>query len=189
MLGWSPLYAVGSDFSRDDTEEYGRLTAARTSWDAGPRAIRLDAVGEAVTALLGDYARGIARPAGVGREVFPDAELRRLLRRAARADSISLLSDGAFAGMSGTLDKADGVEVKLDGDECYVRRTAFAERSLDGWRDSLAAWDPVGGAGETAFAWGAGLALVVSDGTVADWLGDCARACLSGRILAAQRAA
>jgi hypothetical protein len=189
MLGWAPLYAVGRDFSRADTDEYRRLTEARSAWDAGPRAICLDAVGEAVTALLGDYARGVARPAGVGREVFPDAELRRSLRRAARGDSLSLLSDGAFANMSGTLDTADGVEVKLEGEECYVRRTAFEERSFKAWSESLAAWDPVGGAGETAFAWGAGLALVVSEGTVADWLGDCARACLSGRILAARRAA
>jgi hypothetical protein len=187
MLGWAPLHAVGSDFSRSDTDEYRRLTEARAQWDAGPRSIRLDAVGEAVTALLGDYARGIARPAGAGREVFPDAELRRSLRRAARGDSFSLLSDGAFANMSGALDIADGVEVRHDGDECYVRRTAFVERSFEAWSDSLAAWDPGGGAGETAFAWGAGLALVVSGGTAADWLGDCARACLSGRILATRR--
>ena len=76
----------------------------------------------------------------------------------------------------------DTVEVKLQGDEAYVRRSQCSPSVFPEWSAALAAWKPDGGQGETAFAWGAGLAIVVSGGSLANWLERGAEALLAGMI-------
>ena len=189
IVNWTPLHAVSPGFDRDETEELQRLTKARRVWDEANTPERLDMIGECLVEIMRGYARGHAVPVGPSREIFGDREVRRNVRRAAAEDRFSLLSDSAFDGIDGDPGILDGVAVHLVGGECYLRRTDFVDRDLDAWTAAATAAGPGSGEGDTAFAWGAGLALVVSGGSVADWLRRCAEACLAGLIQEERRAA
>jgi len=189
LVAWTPLHAVRTGFDRQDDEDFVRLTAARRAWDEAGQSAQVDWVGEAVAALMGLYAHGTTQAAESPRRVFADHELRRSLRAAAIADRFSLLSDGAFAAIAAEVQTVDAVEVKLEDDEAYVRRSRCGAAVFAEWSAGLAEWKPDGGEGETAFAWGAGLAIVVSGGSLADWLRRCAEALLAGMIQRQRRAA
>jgi len=182
LVAWTPLHAVRAGFDRKGDDDFKRLAAARKAWDDADRSTRADWVGEAVAALVGVYAHGTTQDADTPRQIFADEGIRRNLRGAASADRFSLLSDGAFAAIGGEASTVDGVEVKLEDNEAYVRRSQCGPDVFPDWSASLAAWKPDGGEGETAFAWGAGMALVVSSGNLADWMRGCAEALLAGRI-------
>ena len=189
LVAWTPLHAVREGFDRQDDEDLVRLTAARSSWDDAEQSTQVAWVGEAVAALTAQYAHGTTLAAGSPRKIFADRGLRRRLREAATADRFSLLSDGAFAAIDGELHTVDGVQVKLEEAEAYVCRSQCDESTFSEWSAALAAWKPDGGEGETAFAWAAGVAVVVSGGSVADWLRPCAEALLAGTIQGSRSAA
>ncbi len=189
LVAWSPLHEVGAGFVREDDEDLKRLTAARHAWDEATLSQRLDWVGETLTALIREYVQGRPAPVGAPRKVFGDEEIRRRLREAAAADRFSLLSDGAFDALDSPGESVDGIDVVLVEGEGYVRRSDFAERSYEEWAGALAAWRSGGDAGDTAYAWESGTALVVSGESVADWLGGCVEACLAGLIQPRRQAA
>jgi hypothetical protein len=189
IVAWTPLHAVGPGFERDDDEDRVRLTAARRAWDEASVQEKVDRIGTTIVALMDQYAHGGGRPAGSSRQIFDDQDTRRALAAAAGADRFSLLSDGAFDAIGGDIHAVGGVDVKLDGEEAFVRRSQRDGEDFARWCADLAAWKPDGGEGETAFAWGAGLAMVVSGGSVAGWLRRCAEALLVGQIQAQREAA
>ncbi|NKB88861.1 MAG: hypothetical protein GKS06_11645 [Acidobacteria bacterium] len=189
IVAWTPLHAVGAGFDREDDEDRARLTAARRDWDEASIQDKVDRIGTTIGALMDQYAHGGGRPAGSSRQIFADQDTRRALATAANSDRFSLLSDGAFEAVGGDVHTVGGVDVKLDDKEAYVRRTQVDGEDFVAWNAELAAWRPDGGDGETAFAWGAGLAMVVSGGSVAGWLRRCAEALLVGQIQAQREAA
>ena len=189
LVAWTPLYAVATGFDCQDDEDFIRLTAARKAWDQAELSTQVDWVGEAVTALMGLYAQGTPQAAASSRKIFADHGLRRSLRDAASSERVSLLSDGAFAAIDAELHRVDAVEVKLLDDEAYVRRSQCGPSVFPEWSAALAAWKPHGGEGETAFAWGAGMAIVVSGGSLANWLQRASEALLAGMIREVRRAA
>jgi len=182
LIAWTPLHGVRAGFDRQDDEDYVRLTAARRAWDEAERSTQVDWVGEAVAALMELYAHGSPQAAESPRKIFADHALRRSLRDAAVGDRVSLLSDGAFAAIGGDEHSVDTVDVKLEDKEVYVRRSQCGPSAFPEWIAALEAWKPDGGEGETAFAWGAGVAIAVSGGSLADWLQRGAEALLAGMI-------
>ncbi len=190
FVAWTPLHAVRPGFDRDDDEDFVRLTEARKAWDEAELADRLDWLGEALTALMGQYMHGTTQPPGSPRKIFADHGLRRSLREAAIADRFSLLSDGAFAAIDAEVHTVDAVQVKLDDDdEGYVRRSQCSAEVFAEWSEGLSSWKPDGGEGETIFARHAGLGLAVAGGSVAAWLRRCAEALLAGEIQEQRQAA
>jgi hypothetical protein len=189
LVAWTPLHAVGCGFACTDDDDFERLTRARSAWDTATPAQQVDLVGQTISALMQQYARGEGRAVESSRQVFGDQEVMRGLAAAAAAERMSLLSDGAFAAIGGEVHVVGGIEVKLDDDEAYVQRSAIGQDVFTKWSADLATWRPDGGEGETAFAWGAGLAMVVSGGSVAGWLRRCAEALLAGRIQSTPKAA
>ncbi len=182
LVAWTPLHAVTTGFDRRDDDDFARLTTARLAWDEAERSTQADWVGEAVEALMGLYAHGTAQAADSPRKIFADHGLRRRLRDAAMSDRLSLLSDGAFAAIDAEAHSVDAVDVKLLDNEAYVCRAQCGPTVFPEWNEGLASWKPDGGQGETAFAWGAGMAIVVSGGSLADWLQRGAEALLAGMI-------
>jgi hypothetical protein len=182
LVAWTPLHAVRTGFDRKDDKDFVRLTAARKRWDEADRSTQVDWVGEAVVALMALYAQGTPQAADSPRKIFADHALRRSLRDAAKNERFSLLSDGAFTAIDAKARSVDAVDVKLDGDEAYVRRSQCDPTLFAEWSASLKTWKPDGGDGDTAFAWGAGVAISVCGGSLADWLQRGTEALLAGMI-------
>lgn len=174
LVPWDGLQHVETGFEVGAGEELAALAEARRSWDELPDDERLLLVAAGLRAVMLQYLRGQLPYPLTSRQIWGNAGVLRKLRRAAEQDRLNLLSDTAFESLATEerpRERFRGVEVLLDGEEAFLRRTALPAADVPEWSAALASWKPMAtDAGETVFAWEWGGAVAVPERPLADHL-------------------
>lgn len=174
LIPWDGLQHVQTGFEAAEGTDVRKLAEARRAWDELPEEQRLVLVAAGLRAVMLEYTHGHLPYPVTSRSIWGNAVVLRKLRTAAEKDRMNLLSDTAFESLASRElphETFQGVDVLLDGDEAFVRRSALPAAELPAWSQALAAWKPAASDdGEAVFAWKWGGAVAVPDRPLAEHL-------------------